>query len=144
MFMSVVSKYFPSTGDYSGYCNNVQAFETAVSTQASLPAELLQRLDLTGRVPKSGDVKYVFLTRAGPGPKCLDDSEALLDASTGLPSAQVGKIRRLQVNSEEAAPGGCCVAKKMCCKSSKIAISCVLGAACVALGYFLAGRCEKR
>lgn len=139
MFMSVVSKYFPATGDISGYCNNVNAFETAIASLTKLPAELIQRLDRTGRVPKAGDVKYVFLTRAGPGPKCLDPSEALLDSSTGLPSAQVGKIRRLQVNSEESVTSSNC-----CCKSSKIAVSCVLGAVCVALGYFLAGRIEKR
>ncbi|CAE7751249.1 Mvd [Symbiodinium microadriaticum] len=141
MFMSVVSKYFPAAGDYSDYCNDGRAFESAVSSQSSLPIELLRRLDMTGRVPQSGDVKYVFLTRAGPGPQCLDSSQAMLDTDTGLPNEVGRNIKRMKVSSEPAKE---CNKSTHCCKTGKIAVSCVIGAACVALGYLLAGRCQKR
>ena len=140
MFMSVVSKYFPAPGDVADYCNDAKAFGTAISGQDTLPAELIRRLNKTGRVPRSGDVKFVFLTRPGPGPQCLDSAESMLDATTGLPNERGAKIQRLKVSSDPAVS----CSKKHCCKASQVALSCAVGAACIALGYFLAGRCNKR
>ena len=51
-----------------------------------LDKDLLEATDKTGRSPKSGDVKMVFYTKSGPGPKLLGIKEANLDPKTGLNS----------------------------------------------------------
>lgn len=62
-----------------------------------VPSELSTRLAATGRVPKESDVKYVFLTKSGPGPILQPIEESLLDASTGLPVPPGPNHQRLQI-----------------------------------------------
>jgi hypothetical protein len=46
------------------------------------PRNEMTRLHATGRVPRAGDVKYVFVTKSGPGPVRQPLEESLLDPAT--------------------------------------------------------------
>ena len=142
-FLSVISRYFPAPADSGSYCNDVKSFDNAISAQTRLPAELIALLDKTGRVSQSGDVKYVFLTRAGPGPQSLQEEESLLDTSTGLPNDRGAKIQRLQVSSSQPAKASNVSTLELPSSGQHVALSCVLGLMCVGLGYLLAGHNRK-
>ena len=47
------------------------------------PRNEMTRLHAMGRVPRAGDVKYVFVTKSGPGPVRQPLEESLLDPATG-------------------------------------------------------------
>jgi hypothetical protein len=71
-----------------------------VTSDASLiPAELIEKLDKCGRAPASGDVKYIFYTKSGPGPIHQPLSEAVLDTSTGLPIDVSHKHARMKIEA---------------------------------------------
>ena len=60
---------------------------------------MFKELNATGRIPKAGDVKYVFVTKSGPGPISQDSSESLLDSSTGLPIEPGPKHKRMKITN---------------------------------------------
>lgn len=94
-----VSMYFPApNNDAAAYCNRPDVFNQVASEVNTLvPTELATRLAATGRVPKDSDVKYVFLTKSGPGPIPQPAEESLLDSATGLPVPPSSKHQRLQI-----------------------------------------------
>ena len=95
----MVTLYFP-TNDASAqtYCNRPEDFlRVAAENDSFLPNDLKAKLATTGRVPKAGDVKYVFVTKSGPGPINQPQSEALLDAATGEPREAGPKHKRLKI-----------------------------------------------
>lgn len=97
--LAMVTQYFP-TSDASAvsYCNRPEEYlRVANSVSTHLPAELQSRLATTGRVPKPDDVKYVFLTKVGPGPVNVPQSESLLDAATGEPVEPGPKHKRMRI-----------------------------------------------
>ena len=98
LLLSIFGKYFPSPGDPASYCSNPSLLESSVSDSSLVPAELIAKLDLTGRLPIAGDVKYIFCTKSGPGPISLGVDESILDPATGLPKADVPKHKRLQIS----------------------------------------------
>lgn len=96
---AVMAHYFPAPGSTADYCNNVEEFDSIKSKEtALLTAELKSRLDATGRKPQAGDVKYMFLTKAGPGPIPQPQGEALLDPTTGLPLPPSHRHKRLRIS----------------------------------------------
>lgn len=92
-----MGRYFPAPGNISDYCNDPATFEKHVNDAALVSESLQKKLEKTGRVPRAGDVKYVFLTSAGPGPLHQPPSEGLLDPTTGLPRQVGNKHKRLQI-----------------------------------------------
>ena len=96
---AVMARYFPAPGALSRYCNKDKDLASYISESGLVPAELIRKLDATGRVPVSGDVKYMFLTRSGPGPISLPLSEALLSPKTGMPVEPSAKHKRLVIAS---------------------------------------------
>jgi hypothetical protein len=94
-----MARYFPAPlQSYSSYCNNPIELERIIS-DTSIPVDLITKLDLTGRIPCSGDVKYIFLTKVGPGP--LHQSapeESLLNPETGLPVPPSSKHKQMRIS----------------------------------------------
>ena len=99
MVAAVMARYFPASGAISRYCNKGPELTSYLSDASLVPAELISKLDETGRIPVAGDVKYIFLTKSGPGPIALPLSEALLSPTTGLPVEPSSKHRRLVIAS---------------------------------------------
>lgn len=98
MIAASMAMYFPAPGDLADYCNNPAELGRIVKDTASLlPAELLARLETSGRTPRAGDVKYMFLTKAGPGPVKQGAEEHLLSPATGLPVAASSKHKRMRI-----------------------------------------------
>lgn len=102
MIFSVMTKYFPAPGALRDYCNNVGEYAEAVSKHAFLPEKLSASLAKSGRIPASGDVKYMFYTRSGPGPVEQPMSEALLSPQTGLPVPAGPRHKQMKVVSSPA------------------------------------------
>lgn len=100
LVVAVMAKYFPAVGGNSAaYCNRPDEYNRIVSKSSELlSADLIAQLDDTGRQPTEGDVKYVFLTRCGPGPIQQPAEEALLDANTGLPREPGPKHKRMKLS----------------------------------------------
>lgn len=82
--MAMVTAFYPAPGASADYCNRPDIYDSAAARQADLlsPATMT-RLHATGRVPRAGDVKYVFVTKSGPGPVRQPIEESLLDPATG-------------------------------------------------------------
>jgi diphosphomevalonate decarboxylase len=78
--------YYPAWCDDNKYINNSQFAVQVAAYQ--LEEDLLQATDKTGRTPKAGDVKMMYYTKSGPGPKKLGLEEANLDPQTGLNTYQ--------------------------------------------------------
>jgi hypothetical protein len=98
MLLTVMSKYFPPMSlNLSEYCNEEGALSAAIRSQGSLPSDLLASLQRCGRNPVPGDVKYIFVTRSGPGPINVGMEHALLDPATGLPVPPRPEHRQLKV-----------------------------------------------
>ena len=103
---AVMAHYFPPpplSSDPSSaeaarslYCNNPTLLRDA-ELNVRLSEELLERLDATGRTPRSGDVKYMFLTKSGPGPVRQPYEESLLDEQTGLFKEPGSKHKRMKI-----------------------------------------------
>ena len=72
--------YYPATGE--NYVNNPEYAKEIAAFQ--LDQTLLEATDKTGRTPHAGDVKMMYVTKSGPGPQRLAESEANLDLMTGL------------------------------------------------------------
>ena len=99
LVFAVMAKYFPAPGAASDYCNNPDAYNKIVSNSSSyLNGDFIQSLNSTGRVPHAGDVKYMFLTKPGPGPISQPLTESLLDPKTGGPIAPGPKHKRLKIS----------------------------------------------
>lgn len=103
--LAVMSKYFPlASGALArDYCSAPDLLEEVGADSASLiPSDLADQLDRTGRVPSAGDVKFIYVTRPGPGPINQPLSESLLDPSTGLPVPPGPAHARRQFGSSSA------------------------------------------
>jgi len=92
--------YFPSpSDDTSTYCNRHDLFdEVTQKVDDYITAELLKALNETGRIPVAGDVKYIFVTKSGPGPLQQSSSESLLHPQTGLPVEPGPRHKRMRIN----------------------------------------------
>jgi hypothetical protein len=95
--LSMVGAYFPAPAAVDTYCNKPNRL-TAASSK-TIPEELMIRYNSTGRVAgKAGDVKYVFVTKAGPGPIKQPVAECILDPATGEPVVDLGpKHKRMRI-----------------------------------------------
>ena len=92
--------YFPPPGRAEEYCNNAPSWCASVDeARVRITPELSAQLSRTGLSRKAaGDVKYVFVTKAGPGPTRQSAEEHLLDPTSGLPVVPRGlKHRRLRI-----------------------------------------------
>lgn len=100
-----MAHYFPAPNDPADYCNNPTLYNdvvTEVDRYLTTPTagsgrELLTKLDATGRIPNAGDVKYIYTTKAGPGPIIQPSTESLLDSTTGQPVAPGPKHKRMKI-----------------------------------------------
>lgn len=97
LVLAVMAKYFPAPGAAADYCNKPDEFSKVQGDASLIPAELAAKLDKTGRNPAAGDVKYVFVTKSGPGPLRQPLSESLLDPATGLPVPPGPKHKRMKI-----------------------------------------------
>jgi len=95
-----MAHYFPSpSADSSAYCNRPDLFDQVTQqVDEYITSELLKALDGTGRIPVSGDVKYIFVTKSGPGPLQQPNSESLLHPQTGLPVEPGPRHKRMRIN----------------------------------------------
>ncbi len=89
--------YFPAPGDVENYCNKPEEYNRVSNDESLLSAELKERLSRTGRTPKAGDVKYIFVTKSGPGPILQPAEEHLLNAESGLPVEPGPKHKRMKI-----------------------------------------------
>lgn len=97
-----MAHYFPAPGQAADYCNKPELYaEVTAQVDKFLaaapvsPSEVFAKLDATGRVPHAGDVKYIYVTKSGPGPICQPAEESLLDSATGQPVAPGPKHKRM-------------------------------------------------
>ena len=96
--LAVSAKYFPAHGAVEDYCSNAEEYERVTAeSEALLGPELVAKLDKTGRLPTAGDVKYIFLTKSGPGPIRQPLSESLLNPETGLPVPPGPQHKRMKI-----------------------------------------------
>ena len=103
MVAAAMATFFPTAGSLENYCNNPAELAKVIAEASNLiPPALLAKLHETGRVPTAGDVKYIFLTKAGPGPIRQPLSESLLSPATGLPVPPSSKHKRMVIASAEA------------------------------------------
>lgn len=79
--LSMVATFYPAPSAVEKYCNTPERFSAAAGQ--TLSEDLLAKYHATGRKPSANDVKYVFVTKAGPGPQEQPLSESLLDPATG-------------------------------------------------------------
>jgi len=93
-----MARYFPAPAATEHYCNRPAELNAIIARADSLlsPA-VIAALDATGRVPCAGDVKYVFLTKSGPGPVQQQASESLLSAETGMPVEPGPRHQRMRI-----------------------------------------------
>ena len=89
--------YFPAPGPVENYCNKPEEYNRVSGDESLLPNDLKERLARTGRIPKAGDVKYIFVTKSGPGPIRQPVEEHLLDHNTGLPVEPGPKHKRMKI-----------------------------------------------
>jgi len=95
-----MAHYFPSpsSGDSSAYCNRPDLFdEVTQKVDDYITTELRKALSETGRIPVAGDVKYIFVTKSGPGPLQLSSTESLLHPQTGLPVEPGPRHKRMKI-----------------------------------------------
>jgi diphosphomevalonate decarboxylase len=117
MIMSVMAKYFPAPGKIADYCSDVDFYNEMANDTNRIPVDLIAKLEMTGRKSISGDVKYMFYTKAGPGPIKQSDEECLLDPATGLPVPPKPGHSRLVINNSTltSTPYHCLVNSFMIC-----------------------------
>jgi hypothetical protein len=96
---AMAALYFPSSEPTAvNYCNKPEEFvKIANSADSILPEGLRTKLATTGRTPKADDVKYVFITKVGPGPINVSQEESLLDSASGNPVEPGPKHKRLRM-----------------------------------------------
>ena len=77
--LALVLKYYPAESDnlVGDYVSNEEMAKEALSYK--LDPSLLEAVEKTGRVHEQGDVKMVYCTKGGQGPKTLDASEEIFD-----------------------------------------------------------------
>jgi hypothetical protein len=151
MLLTVMAKYFPPmSSNLSEYCNEEEALSAAIRSQDTLPSDLLASLQRCGRNPIPGDVKYIFVTRSGPGPINVGMEHALLDPATGLPVPPRPEHRQLKVGTVSPAsttsvksipvsPTSCCPASSSpsssCCRCPLLPI--VMGTGLLVAAFML-------
>lgn len=98
--VAVMTRYFPAPdNDYPEYCNNPSAITAIIDSDPLSGVEgLIASLDRCGRTANvSGDVKYMFLTKSGPGPIQQPQAESLLDPATGLNVPPSSKHKQMKL-----------------------------------------------
>lgn len=91
--LAMAALHFPApNGNNDKYCNAPQRLSAA----PAVSAELAARYAATGHAPRAGDVKYVFVTKAGPGPQ-RQLTESLLDPASGMPAQAGPKHQRMKI-----------------------------------------------
>jgi diphosphomevalonate decarboxylase len=97
--LALVNLYFPTSDSTAeSYCNRPADFlRVGATINEHLPEELVAKLATTGRIPKPDDVKFVFVTKVGPGPVNLPANESLLDPNTGNPVEPGPAHKRLKI-----------------------------------------------
>lgn len=98
VLLSAMIKYFPAPGPSAEYCSDPALYDSMASV-GSLSEELEASLARVGWKPRAGDVKYIFVTKPGPGPIRQPLSESLIDPITGLPRPPGPAHRRLQITT---------------------------------------------
>ena len=100
LVFAAMIRYFPAPGAAEDYCSNPNEYNRVNNSSSSsiLSDDLIQSLNSTGRVPNAGDVKYIFLTKPGPGPICQPLRESLLDPTSGLPIPPGPSHKRLKIS----------------------------------------------
>lgn len=92
----------PPASGVEGYSNKPELLKAA----AALPLEpALVAAGAEVRDAKAGDVKMIYCTAVGDGPRTLGPSEALLDPLTGFPLE--AKLQKWQQTLAPDAGGGC-------------------------------------
>jgi hypothetical protein len=105
MVAAAMYKYFPAPSvddvpSFAHYCNRPDQLKNISSAcDELLPEGLVDKLNRTGRVPAANDVKYMFLTKSGPGPQKQPLEECLLSPATGLPVPPSAKHKRLVIGA---------------------------------------------
>ncbi len=101
MVLAVMARYFPSPNPVgpSGYCSDSKIFSQVTRDETLIPSALFTALEQTGKIPTPGDVKYIFLTKPGPGPIKQPIEESLLDPATGNVKQPSSKHKRLQITA---------------------------------------------
>jgi diphosphomevalonate decarboxylase len=97
MIAAAMAKFFPAPDALDDYCNNPTELGRVINDNSLLPTALVAKLNETGRLPIPGDVKYIFLTKSGPGPISQPSSESLLDPASGLPVQPSSKHKRMVI-----------------------------------------------
>lgn len=105
LVFAVMAHYFPShTGSGMDYCNKPAEYDEVVANidsylknECCTSVELLSKLDMTGRSPNPGDVKFIFLTKSGPGPILQSQEESLLNPANGMPVEPGPKHKRMKL-----------------------------------------------
>jgi len=133
MVQAVMARHFPTAGDTNDYHSDPGFFESCVASPSLVPPALQEALDKTGHTPKSGDVKYMFYTKPGPGPIKAADEDILLDPSTGMPVPPQPQHRKLVIKPQPSKGCGMYSTHGVI----NATIMCSLAAA---LGYFMAKR----
>lgn len=77
---ALMLKFYPGTGE--DYIADPKMASELVSFE--LDETLIHRAKQTGRVPKEDDVKKVYVTKVGCGPKSLGPERHIIDQETGL------------------------------------------------------------
>jgi hypothetical protein len=97
--LALATKFFP-TNDKSAesYCNKPEKFREISEKADHLLSEngLLEKLVMKKKQPQAGDVKYVFVTKVGPGPINVSPEESLLDNTGNYREPGPGH-KRLQI-----------------------------------------------
>lgn len=93
--LSMVAAFYPAPGAVENYTNAPER----LSSVAQPSEELMSKYRSTGRTPVANDVKYVFVTKAGPGPQRQPLNESLLDPATGQPVEPGPNHKRMQIGS---------------------------------------------
>lgn len=73
---ALMFKYYPAPLDNAEFHLKLRDFDLDLS--------LLEAVEKTGLVPRSGDVKNIYYARSGPGPQHLSSDEAIIHPVTGL------------------------------------------------------------
>ena len=92
--------FFPLPSGYSEaeYSNRPDLLSVAKDAldKDKLPKGLIETASLNCRIPKAGDVKMMYCTKVGPGPKKAP-SECLVEVDTGMPATLPGEMDKVAV-----------------------------------------------
>lgn len=101
-----MAHYFPAPGAPAAYCNKPELYDEVVAnidkfaTFGSITTDdLLSKMNRAGGKREAGDVKYIYVTKSGPGPLLQPADESLLSPATGLPVEPGPKHKRMIIEN---------------------------------------------